>query len=86
MNIKNLILTVKKKINENLIIENIDIQDKTFLHKNHKSHEKNKFHLKLVIKSKTLKKMSKIESSRKIYSILKKELQDDIHSLQILIN
>ncbi len=86
MNINDLILIVKKKINENLSVENIDIEDKTFLHKQHKSHDKNKFHLKLIIKSSELKRMAKIQSTRKIYSILQEELDQYIHSIQILIH
>ena len=86
MNINDLILIVKKKINENILVEAIDIEDKTFLHKDHKHHDEEKFHLKLIIKSSELKKMKKIQSTRKIYSILKEELNQYIHSIQILIN
>ena len=85
MNINDLILIVKKKIKENISVESIDIEDKTFLHKHHQSHDKNKFHLKLIIKSPELKKMKKIQSTRKIYSILQEELDQYIHSIQILI-
>ena len=45
MNIDELITNVKKKIKENINIENIFIEDKTFLHKNHPGNESNKFHL-----------------------------------------
>ena len=86
MNINDLILIVKKKVNEKISIETIDIEDKTFLHKNHKNHDEKKFHLKLIIKSSELKRMKKIESTRRIYSILKEELDQYIHSIQILIN
>ncbi len=86
MNINDLTSIVKKKIKENISLESIDIEDKTFLHKHHQSHDKNKFHLKLIIKSSELKKMKKIQSTRKIYSILKEELDEYIHSIQILIN
>ena len=86
MNIDELISNVKKKIKKNINIENILIEDKTFLHKNHEGHEKNKFHLKIIIESKELKKLSKIESNKKIYKILDEELKNHIHSLQISIN
>ena len=85
MKIKDLILLVKKKINQNILIESIDIEDKSFLHKNHIGNDKNKYHLKLIIKSNELKKMKKIQSTRKIYSILKEEMEKNIHSIQILI-
>ena len=86
MNINDLILIVKKKINENVSVEAIDIEDKTFLHKHHRHHDEKKFHLKLIIKSSELKRMKKIQSTRKIYSIIKEELDQYIHSIQILIN
>ena len=86
MNIDELIANVKKKIKKNINIENIFIEDKTFLHKNHPGNESNKFHLKISIESDELKKLNKIESNKKIYKILDKELKNHIHSLQILIN
>ena len=73
---------MKKNIN----IENILIEDKTFLHKNHLGHESNKFHLKITIKSEELKRLNRVESNKKIYKILDRELKNYIHSLQILIN
>ncbi len=75
MNIDELITNVKKKIKKNINIENILIEDKTFLHKNHSGHESNKFHLKITIESEELKKFNKIESNKKIYKILDKELK-----------
>ena len=86
MNIDELIINVKKKIKKNINIENILIEDKTFLHKNHSGHESNRFHLKITIESEELKKLNKIESNKKIYKILDNELKNHIHSLQILIN
>ena len=86
MNIDELIVNVKKKLKKNINIENILIEDKTFLHKNHPGHESNKFHLKVSIKSSELEKLNKIESNKKIYKILDEELKNHIHSLQISIN
>jgi BolA family transcriptional regulator, general stress-responsive regulator len=85
MNIIELIAIVKKKIETQVIIENIKIEDKSFLHKNHKGHQEGKYHLKISIKSTELKKMSKIVSNKKIYKILDKEIKQFIHSVQILI-
>ena len=86
MNINQLIVNVKKKLKENIKIENIIIEDKTFLHKNHSGHLSNRFHLKISIDSNELKNLSKIDSNKKIYKILDEELKNYIHSLQILIN
>ena len=85
MNINQLILIVKKKINKNILLESINIEDKTFLHKDHKTNQDGKFHLKLTIMSQELKKINKIQSTKKIYSILYEELEKYIHSIQILI-
>ena len=86
MNINNLISIVKKKLEDNIIIEKIKIEDKSFLHKNHAGNQEGKFHLKIKIVSDELQSMSKIESNKKIYKILDEELKKYIHSLQILIN
>lgn len=86
MDINNLIAIVKKKISYEIAIEKIEIEDKSFLHKNHSGHQDGKFHLKLKIESKQLKKLSKIESNKKIYRVLDQEIKAYIHSLQILIS
>ena len=86
MNINQLIEIVKKKLNKNIICDNIEVEDKTFLHKSHASNDKNKFHIKLIITSDYLKKKNKIQSTKEIYKILEKELKYNIHSIQILIN
>ena len=85
MNIKQLTEIVKNKLEQNITCEKIQIQDKTFLHKNHKTHDKKKFHLKLIIASNYLKKKNKIESTKEIYKILENELKNCIHSIQISI-
>jgi len=85
MNIKQLTEIVKNKLEQNITCEKIEIQDKTFLHKNHKTHDKKKFHLKLIIASNYLKKKNKIESTKEIYKILENELKNCIHSIQISI-
>ena len=85
MNINELISIIKKKLLDQINIESLHIEDKSFLHKNHKGNQKGKFHLKLTIVSAELKNMNKIESNKKIYKILDEELKDYIHSIQILI-
>jgi len=61
MNINQLIEIVKNKINKNIVCDKIEVEDKTFLHKSHSSHDKNKFHIKLIITSDYLKKKNKIQ-------------------------
>jgi BolA protein len=85
MNINDLIAILKKKLEDNFVIENINIEDKSFLHKKHKSYQEGKFHLKLNIKSIELSKLSRIQSSKMIFKVLDQEIKEHIHSLQILI-
>ena len=84
MDINQLSEIVKKKILDKKIIENVELEDKSFLHKNHKNNNPNKFHIKLKIKSKTLKNMNRIDSNKFIFKLLEKEMKNYIHSLQIL--
>ena len=86
MDINKLITIIKKKLLNQINIESIKIEDKSFLHKNHKGNQEGKYHLKIIINSEELKKMNKIESNKKIYKILDQELKNFIHSIQILIN
>ena len=86
MDINELIANVKKKLINQINIESINIEDKSFLHKNHKGNQEGKFHLKIIIVSEELKNMNRIESNKKIYKILDQELKAFIHSIQILIN
>ena len=85
MDINTLISIIKKKISTDIKCENLKVEDKTFLHKDHVGNDNNKFHIKLSIESKELKKMNKIERNKKVYKILSEEISKSIHSLQILI-
>ena len=86
MDINDLIAIVKKKLENQISIESIKIEDKSFLHKNHAGNQEGKFHLKVSLNSSELKSMNKIESNKKIYKILDKEMKESIHSIQILIS
>jgi len=86
MNINELIEIVKSKIEAEIVMQDFKIEDKSFLHKNHKGNQEGMFHLKLIIKSEELKRLSKIESTKKIYNILDVELKEHIHSIQILLS
>tara|TARA_B100000674_G_C37370856_1_gene702955 strand:+ start:260 stop:520 length:261 start_codon:yes stop_codon:yes gene_type:complete len=83
MNINKLNNIIKQKISKEILIEDIVIEDKTFLHLKHKNFQKNKYHLQIFIKSDSLSKMNKIDSTKKIYKILEFELKHYIHSIQI---
>ncbi len=86
MGINDLIAIVKKKLSDQIDIESIKVEDKSFLHKNHSGNQEGKFHLKITLSSNVLKNMSRIESNKKIYKVLDKELKETVHSIQILIS
>ena len=77
---------VKEKINKKINPENIILIDNSRFHVKHKSFDSNKFHIKIIIKSKKLKNMNKIDAHKKIFSILKNEMNNKIHALEIEIN
>ena len=76
---------IKEKINNKINPENIILIDNSNFHSKHKSFDINKFHLKIIIKSKKLKSMNKIKAHKKIFSILKDEMSNKIHALEIEI-
>ena len=77
---------IKEKINKKINPEKLILIDNSSLHAKHKSYDANKFHLKLIIKSEKLKKMNKVNAHKEIFSILKSEMKNKIHALEIEIN
>ena len=77
---------VKEKINLKVKPENIILIDNSSLHAKHKSFDVDKYHLKIIITSKKLKNMNKIAAHKEIFSILKDEMTNKIHALEIEIN
>ena len=86
MDINELIAIVKKKLSDQIDIERIEIEDKSFLHKNHVGNQEGRYHLKIIMSSIELKSLSRIESNKRVYKILDKEMKEHIHSIQILIS
>ena len=76
---------VKEKINKKINPENVTLIDNSNLHVKHKSFDSNKFYLKIIIKSEKLRSMSKIMAHKEIFSILKDEMNNKIHALEIEI-
>ena len=77
---------IKEKINKKINPENLTLIDNSSFHTKHKSFDINKFHLKIIIKSEKLKKMDKIAAHKEIFSILKEEMNNKIHALEIEIH
>ena len=77
---------IKEKINKKINPENLTLIDNSSFHTKHKFFDTNKFHLKIIIKSEKLKKMDKIAAHKEIFSILKEEMNNKIHALELEIN
>ena len=86
MEINKLIEVVKEKIKKEIALQEINVEDKSFLHKDHKNNSPNKFHIKITIISDELKSKKKIHSTKRIYKILENEINNYIHSIQLSIN
>ena len=76
---------IKDKINKKINTKNIILIDNSSFHTKHKSFEPGKLHLKIIIESEKLKKMNKIAAHKEIFSILKEEMRNKIHALEIEI-
>ena len=76
---------IEKKLRENFTLTSLEIEDKSFLHKKHKNFKEDKFHIKLTIGADEFKNVNSIDSNRKIYDVLRNEMKENIHSLQIII-
>ena len=81
----NFIDEVKEKINKKINPENIILIDNSKLHNKHKFFNVEKYHIKIIIKSKKLRGMNKIDAHKEIFSILKHEMKNKIHALEIEI-
>jgi len=77
---------IKEKVSRKINPENIILIDNSHLHAKHKFFDSNKLHLKIIIKSEKLKNMNKIMAHKEIYSILKDEMSNKIHALEIEIH
>ena len=86
MEINKLIELVKEKITKEITLQKINVEDKSFLHRNHINNSVNKFHIKITIISEELKSKKKIDTTKFIYKILEDELKSYIHSIQLSIN
>ena len=76
---------MKKKIKDKIEVETIKIIDNSFKHKKHKSFEKNKLHLEMIIYSRYLRSLNKIQAHKEVMKILKDELKEKIHALELKI-
>ena len=82
---KNYFDEIRKKLNKEIEIENIEIVDNSHKHKGHKFYSPEKFHLHLKIKSLYLSSISRVNAQKIIMKILSDDLKTKIHALEISI-
>ena len=76
---------IENKIKKNIEVEKILITDNSNQHRKHRFFDSKKYHLKLEIQSAYLNSLNKIEGQREIMSLLREELKNKIHALEIEI-
>ena len=73
------------KLKKEIEIEQIEIVDNSHKHVKHKSFSPDKFHLHLKIKSLYLNSLSRVTAQKEVMRVLKDELSNKIHALEISI-
>ena len=73
------------KLKKEIEIEQIEIVDNSHKHIKHKSFSPDKFHLHLKIKSPYLNSLSRVIAQKEVMKVLKKELSNKIHAIEISI-
>ena len=74
------------KLKKEIEIEQIEIVDNSHKHVKHKSFSPDKFHLHLKIKSLYLNSLPKVTAQKEVMKVLKNELSNRIHALEISID
>jgi len=77
---------IKKKLEQKIIFEKLEIINNSEKHKTHKFYSKDKYHLHLKIDSLYLKSLSRINAQKLIMNVLKDDLKTKIHALEISID
>ena len=82
---KNYFEELDRKIKEKIKLEKLEIIDNTHKHKKHKFFSPGKLHLHLKIKSIFLNSISRINAQKLVMKVLKEDLKNKIHALEITI-
>ena len=83
---ENYLKYIEKKLQQKINFESLEVIDNSAKHKGHKFFSEEKYHLHLKIKSLYLKSISRINAQKLIMNILKDELKNKIHALEISID
>ena len=76
---------IEIKLNKEFNPKKLILVDNSYLHSKHKSFDPNKIHLKIIIESDKLKKRGRLEAHKEIFNLLKHEMKEKIHALEIEI-
>ena len=76
---------IKKKIEDQIKFEKIEIIDNSSKHRGHKFFSPEKLHLHLKIKSLYLSSLSRVSAQKMIMKVLSNDLKTKIHALEISI-
>ena len=82
---ENYFKAIEKKLKEKINFEKLEIIDNSEKHKGHKFFSKEKYHLHLKVKSLYLNSIPRLNAQKLIMNILKDDLKDKIHALEISI-
>tara|TARA_B100000242_G_C42923954_1_gene428424 strand:- start:287 stop:541 length:255 start_codon:yes stop_codon:yes gene_type:complete len=83
---KDYFVQIENKLKRSVKFENLEIIDNSHKHKGHRFFSENKFHLHLKIKSSQLKSLSRVDAQKLIMRLLKDDLEQKIHALEISID
>ena len=82
---KNYFDEINEKLKKKIVIEKIEIVDNSSKHKGHKYYSPKKYHIHLKIKSLYLDSISRVSAQKLIMQVLKEDLKEKIHALEISI-
>ena len=82
---KNYFVEIRSKLKKEINFEDLEIVDNSYKHIKHKSYSTGKLYLHLKFKSSYLDSMSRLNAQKKIMTILKDDLRNKIHALEISI-
>jgi BolA protein len=75
-----------RKIEDNLKPDLLEVKNNSYLHKGHLGDNGTfETHFEVIISSKSLKNLSKINAHRKINQLLKEEFEKGLHALEIKV-
>lgn len=82
---KNYFIEIENRLKKKIKIESIEIIDNSSKHKNHKFYNPQKLHLHIKFKSLYLSSITRINAQRIIMGVLKDDIKNKIHALEISI-